>query len=167
MGSTASAIEQVVIVVAILALIMATRLQARPMREGPRRWRVPAVLVVVGIYLITSAGRGNKPVSFGGADLGYLVLGALICLVLGALRGSTIRIWNQGGVMMQRYAPLTVALWIVVIAVRAGMDLAAPHFGVAKALAAASVLFMFGLTLLGEAAVTALRAQRHAEPGLA
>jgi hypothetical protein len=90
-------------------------------------------------------------------EIAIAVLGGLISAALGLLRGGTVRVYQLDGQLVQRYAPVTAALWIGTVAIRLTMDLAAPSFGVGKAVASASLLLMFGVSLLGESLAVAAR----------
>jgi hypothetical protein len=149
-------ILQVLIAVAVLVLVIGRRFAPRPISGDRRRWRLPIVLAAIGVADLVQLGHHTPPVTVTGSDTAFLIAGGLISALLGAMRGFTVRIYSQGGALMQRYSIATAALWIATIGVRAGMDLAAPSFGVAKAVASASLLLMFGISLLGESlAVTA------------
>lgn len=149
-------ILQALIAVAVLVLVIGRRFAPHPINGDRRRWRLPIVLIVAGIASLVQSRHHTPPITVTGTDTAFLVAGGLISAVLGALRGFTVRIFAQGGQLMQRYSVATAALWIGTIAVRLGMDLAAPSLGVAKAVASASLLLMFGISLLGESlAVTA------------
>ena len=154
--SSGITIIQALIVVAVLVLVIGRRFAPHPINGDRRRWRLPIILVVVGIASLVQLRHQTPPVTVNGTDLAFVIAGGLISMVLGALRGFTVRINSQGGQLMQRYSIATAALWIGTIAVRLGMDVAAPSLGVAKAVASASLLLMFGVSLLGESlAVTA------------
>jgi hypothetical protein len=157
MSSTANTIVQVLIVVAVLGLLVSRRFRPRPIRGDRRRWQLPIALIAFGVYSMIQLTRGSHPISLTGTDLGYLAVGGAISAVLGLLRGTTVRIYREGGVLLQRYTAATAALWVATILVRLGIDAGAPSFGVAKTVAGASIMFMFGLSLLGESAVVAAR----------
>jgi hypothetical protein len=154
--SSGFTIVQALIVVAVLVLVVGRRFTPRPIDGDRRRWPLPIVLAVIGVVNLVQLGHRTPPVKLTGTDLAFLIAGGLISVVLGALRGFTVRIYTRDGQLVQRYSVLTAALWIATIAVRLGMDLGAPSLGVAKAVASASLLLMFGVSLLGESlAVTA------------
>jgi len=155
--SNASTLLQVAIAAAVLVWIVAKRFSPRPLRGDSRRWRLPLVLCAIGVYDMASLGRHTPPVHLTGTDLSFLVLGGLISAALGLLRGGTIRVYPLDGQLVQRYAPVTAALWVGTIAIRVAMDLAAPSFGVDKTVASASLLLMFGVSLLGESLAVAAR----------
>lgn len=154
--SSGITLAQVGIVVVVLVLVIGKRFRPRPVRGDSRQWRLPVVLAALGISNLASLSHHTPPVTMTGTATAFLVAAGLISLVLGALRGLTVRIYSDGTELMQRYSVMTAGLWIATIVMRLGMDLAAPSLGVARATASASLLLMFGLSLLGESlAVTA------------
>src|ERR1700736_4883283 len=118
--SNANTLLQVAIAVAVLAWVIARRFTPRPIRGDSRRWRLPLVLCAIGGYDLANLGRHTPPIRLTGLDLSFLVLCGLVSAALGLLRGGTIRIYPLNGQLVQRYAPLTAALWIGTIAGRLG-----------------------------------------------
>jgi hypothetical protein len=157
MSTVAASIVQVIVVVAVLVFVIGRRFTPRPVRGDGRRWRLPLILTAVGAYTLYGLGHGSKPITWTGADLAYIAIGLSVSVVLGATRGFTLHLYEEGGTLMQRYRPLTALLWVVLIAVRIGMDLSATGLGVASAVAGGSILLMLGSSLLGEAAAVSLR----------
>ena len=155
--SSGTTILQIAIAIGVLVLVIGRRFNPRPVRGDNRRWRLPLILCAIGVYSLISLGHATPPTTITGTDIGFLVIAGAVSLALGLLRGVTIRIYPLDGRLVQRYSPLTAGLWIGTIVVRLGMDLAAPSFGVAKAVASASLLLMFGISLLGESLAVAAR----------
>lgn len=154
--SSGMTLVQILIVAAVLVMVVVRRFAPRPIRDDRRRWRLPIALAVVGVVNLVQLRHQTPPVTITGTDTAFLIAAGLISAVLGAMRGFTVRIYSQAGELVQRYSMATAALWIATIAVRAGTDLAAPSLGVAKAVSSASLLLMFGISLLCESlAVTA------------
>jgi hypothetical protein len=157
MSITASAVLQILIVVAVLALIMRKRLTPRPVKGDTRRWRMPLILMAIGVYGVYGATHGTNAVKITGLDLGYLAIGVVLSLALGAVRGITIKLTESAMGVMQQYTYKTVALWVLIIVVRLVMDVVGKSAGVAGAVISSSILLMFGLSLLGESAAVAAR----------
>jgi len=157
MSHTASAVFQVLIVVVLLGFIMYKRLSPRPVKGDTRRWRLPLILMAIGIYAVVNTTHGTDAIKLDTKDIVYLLIGAAISLGLGALRGVTIKISESPIGLMQQYTYRTIALWVLLILVRVGMDLVGKSAGVASAVVGSSILLMFGLSLLGESATIAAR----------
>jgi hypothetical protein len=160
MTATSSSIIQGLLILALFCWILAKRFNWRPVRGDSRQWRLPLILIAIGIY----ATVGSQHKTSSGAviamttkDYTYLVIGALVSLGLGMARGSTLQIAEHAGQLMKRYRPLTAVMWVVLIVVRLGIDLYGGHMGVSSAVIGTSIMLMFGLSLLGESLVVAMR----------
>lgn len=160
MTATSSSIIQGLLILALFCWILAKRFNWRPVRGDSRQWRLPLILIAIGIY----ATLGSQHKTSSGAviamttkDYTYLVIGALVSLGLGMARGSTLQIANHAGQLMKRYRPLTAVMWAILIVVRLGIDLYGGHMGVSSAVIGTSIMLMFGLSLLGESLVVAMR----------
>ena len=160
MTASSSSILQGVLILALFCWILAKRFQWRPVRGDSRQWRLPLILIAIGLYATlgsrhkTSAGA---VIAMTSKDYTYLAVGALVSLGLGMVRGRSLEIANHAGLMMKRYRPLTAALWVVLIVVRLGIDLYGGHMGVSTAVIGTSIMLMFGLSLLGESLAVAMR----------
>jgi hypothetical protein len=158
MNSTQSTELQAVLFLVIIIWRLTRKMQERPVKTDGARWRLPLILTVIGGYETASLTRGAHPITITSADLTYLVAVSAVSLVLGLIRGSTIRLQDRGGVLTQKYTGLTVGLWLGTVAIRLGLDVGASHaFGVSSAVTGTSILMMFGLSLLGESAAVAMR----------
>lgn len=167
MNTAASALLQILIVVAVLFLVIRRRMTPKPVKGDGRRFRVPLILIAIGAYSVVSVTRGSEAIKLTGLDAGYLAVGMAISLALGALRGATIRITESAAGLMQQYTYKTVALWVLVILVRLGLDLAGKSAGVAGAVLSSSILMMFGISLLGESLAVAARTSGRSRIGQA
>jgi hypothetical protein len=159
MNATQSSAAQILLFLVIIAWRLVRKMRERPAKTDARRWRLPLILTVAGGYETLSLTRGAHPVKFDTADIIYLAAAGAASVMLGLVRGSTVRLADRGGVLTEKYTALTAFLWVATVALRLGMDLTASRsFGVASAVTGTSILMMFGLSLLGEAAVVTLRA---------
>ena len=160
MTASSSSILQGLLILALFCWILAKRFNWRPVRGDSRQWRLPLILIAIGVWATlgsqhkTSSGAATALTS---KDLTYLVVGGLVSLGLGMVRGRTLEIADHAGQPMKRYRPLTAVLWVVLIVVRLGMDLYGGHMGVSSAVIGTSIMLMFGLSLLGESLSVALR----------
>lgn len=136
--------------VAAIGYVLWSRMQGQPL--VPKRLIVlPAVLLVLGISDLTGSHHQT------GADIGFLVGGALLSGALGAARGSTIELFARDGVLWQRYRPVTVALWVALILSKIVLAVIASATG-AKGAATNGLLFTLGVSLLAESATVGPRA---------
>ncbi|HEX4787374.1 MAG TPA: hypothetical protein VH372_02845 [Actinospica sp.] len=167
MNPTQSSAVQILLFLVIIAWRLVRKMQERPVRTDVQRWRLPLILTVFGGYETLALVRGAHPLKFDTADIGYLVAAGAVAVVLGLMRGSTVRIADRGGALTEKYTALTAFLWLATVALRLGMDVTASRsLGVASAVTGSSVLLMFGLSLLGESAVVTLRAGAFRGDGL-
>jgi hypothetical protein len=160
MTATSSSIVQGLLIVALFCWILAKRFHWRPVRGDARQWRLPVILIAIGVYATLGSQHktsSGATIALTSKDYTYLVVGGLVCLVLGMLRGGTLEIADHAGQMMKRYRLPTAVLWVVLIVVRVGMDLYGKHVGVQSSITGTSIMLMFGLSLLGESLSVALR----------
>ncbi|GAB4583893.1 hypothetical protein [Nocardia sp. IFM 10818] len=108
----------------------------------------PIVLLAIGIHGLVQ----QQPT---GADLAWIVAGSLIGFGFGALRGTTIRLLTRDGVLWQRYTVWTLAVWMVSLAVNAGVSILGAHFGAHEDVR--PMQLAIGVSLLGEALTLGLR----------
>src|SRR3954466_4337217 len=147
-----SAVEVVLIAAAII-FVIGRRLIGEPLQAK----RLLLMPVLLGAWGCTQLG------SLSPAEIAVLVAEGIIALGLGAARGITIAVYEQGGHLWYRYRPVTIAVWVATIGVRIAMVLGASAIGVHLPTSGA-LLLTFAVSLAGEAAVVAVRAQRLGVP---
>jgi hypothetical protein len=117
----------------------------RPVGESRRSLVVALALVVWGLFSVS-----HVPV----AGLGGLALtaaGVAAGLILGVIRGSSMRIWQgEDGITWQRGTVALALLWAVSIAVRVGLGLVASRNGVSQSASLAEMPLFFGVTLAAQ-----------------
>jgi hypothetical protein len=144
---------QAVLVVAVVVFVMGSRLAGRPLRARS--------LVVIPAAL-TIAGLAQLP-HLGAAAIAVLVVEVAFGFGLGALRGVTVSVYEKAGHAWFRYRPSTVAIWVVTIAARVAMVFGTRVVDVGL-VGTGPILLSLGLSLFGEAAVVAVKAQRMNVP---
>jgi hypothetical protein len=147
---------QVVLIIAVIAYVLIRRLAGEP-AEAKRMLILPAVLTVVGIANLDD-------LTHSGTALLFLIGTLLISVVLGALRGASIRLSRREGIVFMRYTWVTVALWAANIAVKFGGNLllgAIDKSG--AAVLGNTVLLTVGVGMLLEGVVVLGRALRSGE----
>ncbi len=144
---------QILLIVVAVTYVIGRRLSGEPL-QGKRLIVLPAALVIYGVSQLHHLGPAAAVV---------LVVEGLIAFGLGAVRGVTIAVYERNGHLWYRYRPLTIVVWIVTIAARVGLVFGAHLVGVDLP-TTASILVGFGISLFGEAAVVAAKAQRSGVP---
>ncbi|WP_406641760.1 DUF1453 domain-containing protein [Amycolatopsis sp. WGS_07] len=144
---------EVVLIVAAVGYLMVRRMIGEP-AQAKQMLILPAVLSVVG--LSTLSGEVKTP-----ASLVFLVGTAAISIVLGVLRGASVRISRRDGTAFVRYTALTVGLWVANIVVKVGVNLALDAFDPQDAGGVSnSLMLTLGVGILAEGLVVLYRALR-------
>lgn len=147
---------QVVLIVAAVAYLLIRRLAGEP-AEAKRMLILPAVLTVIGITNLDDLSHSGTAVLF-------LVGTLLISVVLGALRGASIRLSRRNGIVFMRYTWVTVVLWVANIAVKFGGNLLLGAIDKSDAAVLGNtVLLTVGVGMLLEGVVVLGRALRSGE----
>ncbi|OAR23345.1 DUF1453 domain-containing protein [Streptomyces sp. ERV7] len=112
-----SALVNVLVAVAVIALIISRQVRPQRLADAKRWWLVPAVLVCLGI-------REKGLVAPDHHLASVLLLGTEIVtgLLMGAAWGWTSKVWTEpDGSVWTKGTRATAAVWAVGIAVRAGL----------------------------------------------
>jgi hypothetical protein len=112
----------------------------------------PLVLLGIGGYALTE-------VHLGAVDVLWLVVGSLVGLAMGVLRGSSVHLFTRDGRLWQRYTPRTFGYWALSLAVNLAVGYTASLYTDAR-----PVTLSIGVGLLGEAIPVGLRALRAGVP---
>jgi hypothetical protein len=110
----------------------------------------PLALIGIGGYALTKA-------DLGAVDVLWLVVGSLVGLAMGVLRGSSVLVFTRDGRLWQRYTPSTFAYWGLSLAVNLAIGYTASLYTDAR-----PITLSIGVGLLGEAIPVALRLSRSA-----
>jgi hypothetical protein len=148
----------IVIGVAAVAYLIIARLRGRPLASR-RLLLAPAVFVVLGLgELIARTGHVRA--------LGVVLLaaGCMVSFGFGIARGATVVLLRRDGYLWQRYRPITLLWWLVLAAVKGGMDGAALLLHAPLAAGGPAIMLTLGITLLGETAAVAPRALASGVP---
>ncbi|MEU5435059.1 DUF1453 domain-containing protein [Streptomyces sp. NPDC020719] len=142
-----SALVNVLVAVAVIALIVSRQVRPQRLADAKRWWLVPAVLVYLSI-------REKGLVDPDHHALSVLLLGAELVtgLLMGAAWGWTTKVWAEpDGSVWSRGTRATAFVWVVGIAVRVGLAgigvLAGIHMGTGALLLglAAAILVRSGI----------------------
>jgi hypothetical protein len=142
---------EIVVILAALCYLLVRRLLGEP-AEARRMLLLPAVLTVIGLTDVSHDVKSVVPLLF------LLGSGGLSVLI-GALRGLSVRVSERQGVAFVQYRWVTVALWAVNLAIKFGGNVvlrtADPHAALAVS---NSLLLTLGAGILAEGLVVMARA---------
>ena len=145
---------EIVLILAAVGYLLIRRVLGEP-AQAKRMLVLPVVLSLIGLSDVS--GEVKTPLS-----LLFLVATAAISVVLGALRGASVRISQRDGLAFVRYTGATVLLWVVNLAIKFGANLALGAIDPQDAGAVGnSLLLTLGLGILAEGLVVLYRALRH------
>lgn len=130
--------------VAGCAVVLAFRVIGEPLN-----WRdlvaPPIVLLAIGVV-----GVVNFP-GLTGADIGWLAGGCVIGFAFGAVRGTTVKLYEKNGELWQKYTRGSLALFVLGVLVSGGYGLLAAKLGMHPE--ARPYQLAIGVSFAGEAAV--------------
>jgi hypothetical protein len=142
------------LIIAVVGYVLVRRMMGEP-AQAKRMLILPAVLSVIGLTDVS--GQLKSPVA-----VLFLVGSVAISVVLGMLRGASVRITERDGLAFVRYTWVTLVLWVINLAVKFGANLV---FGAVDAKDAASVsnglLLTLGLGILAEGLIVLTRSMRQ------
>jgi hypothetical protein len=150
----ASAIVNLLIGLAVLALLVYRQLQVRPVRAN---FRLPLILAVIGMIQLTQFLKHDHHTGTVFAALaGSLVLAA----IFGAIRAMTVRVWIQAGQALRQGTWITAVLWVVSLGVHLGYDYLVDGKGAQSGLGTASLTLYFAITYTIQRFILQAKAQR-------
>jgi hypothetical protein len=152
----ASTTVNLLIGIAVLALLVYRQLQVRPVRAN---FRLPLILAVIGVIELTQFLKTDHHTGTVFAALaGSLVLAA----ITGAIRAMTVRVWIQAGQALRQGTWITALLWVVSLGVHLGYDYLVDGKGPQSGLGTASLTLYFAVTYTIQRFILQAKAQRLA-----
>jgi len=152
-------ITDIVLGVAVLALLIYRQLVARPVNAS--NLRILAILGVIGVVQTAQfLGQNHSGALTYGLLAGSLVLAA----AFGVLRAATVRIWIAGGQAWSRGNWLTACLWVAAVAAHLGYDALVAHGHGDRGLGSATVVLYLAISLGFQRIIVQQRARRL-QPG--
>lgn len=139
----------ILLIAAAVIWILARQVNAAPIKSR---------LLVLAPLLMGYFGIKDTPVSTwkSGADLAFILVGALVSIGLGLWRGGTIRVWRESdGVWWRAGSRSTLYLWGAMLAVRAVLAAVAASTGHKAADGLGPILFSLALSFAAQNAVIA------------
>ncbi len=144
---------EIIVIVAAVVYVMARRLIGEP-AEAKRMLLLPAVLTVIGVADLGKVAQSASTIAF-------LVGTTAVSMVIGLLRGASIRVFARDGIVIMRYTVVTVVLWAVNFAIKFGAGFALGAIDPAAAHAASSgLLLTLGAGMLVEGLTVLAKAMR-------
>jgi hypothetical protein len=147
-----------VLVLALVGFVLYRQTIARPV-VARQLVVLPAILIIIGISAISHVDHGH----LSSTATTYLAIDLVTSLALGAVRGCFVHVYSRDGVMWRQGGRVTIALWLVAIGVRVVIGILASNAGVGS-VSDAALEAAFGLSLLGQNAVVALRGSQQGIP---
>ncbi len=139
-----NALTDIAIGVAVVGVLVALQMRARPVREGSAA-RISVVLGIIGIVELTDAAKGH---SVGDATLAWIVGSLVIGGALGTARAFSTKIWRlQDGSAMSRGTVVTAVLWVISLGAHLAMEVGIDHSTTIAGLGASSLLLYLAVTL--------------------
>jgi hypothetical protein len=148
----------VLIYVALIALVLARRFSGHPIGNVKKLFALPVVVTIIG-FAELSHGK-LKPLA-----VTLIVIGAIVSLGLGSLRGRADKVSERDGSAYVQWGVVSLILFCVNIAAKLVLDLIGVAAGEAFSTAEKSLIFTLGLTLVGEAIVLSMRSGAFGQPG--
>ncbi|MCD9194545.1 DUF1453 domain-containing protein [Streptomyces albireticuli] len=136
------------IIAVVLIVVVVKRLKGEPVNARDLL-APPLILIGIGVASVVRADDVT------GADLGWLIPGAVLGVALGAARGATIEVFERGGVLWQRYTGKSFAVATGSLVLMAGFGFLAARAGTHASARPAQL--NIGVSFLGEALVVAAR----------
>ena len=157
MAVNASIAVNLLIGLAVLALLVYRQLQVRPVRAN---FRLPLILAVIGVIQLSQFLKHDHHTGTVFAALaGSLALAALF----GAIRAMTVRVWIQAGQALRQGTWVTAVLWVVSLGVHLGYDYLVDGKGAQSGLGTASLTLYFAITYTIQRFILQAKAQRIAD----
>ncbi|MCX7523165.1 hypothetical protein OSC27_12875 [Microbacterium sp. STN6] len=161
---TIAQLADVALGILALAWIIYRQMTWRAISMG-RMWKMPLILGAIGVFQLSQMKDLHRLSTL---DIGALVVELLVSLGVGALMGAVAVIRPSSRAdgqepdqpaFQSRTGWVGLALWIVMIAVRVGIDVAASSMGSVLATATGVILVMIAANRLARAFVLVTRVQ--------
>jgi hypothetical protein len=153
----ASTAVNLLIGLAVLALLVYRQLQVRPVRAS---FRLPLILAVIGVIQLSQFLKHDHHT---GTVLAALAGSLALAAITGAIRAMTVRVWIQAGQALRQGTWITAVLWVVSLAVHLGYDYLVDGKGSQAGLGTASLTLYFAITYTIQRFILQAKAQRIAD----
>ncbi|WP_019929259.1 hypothetical protein [Nocardia sp. BMG111209] len=148
-------ISEIVLVVAVLGWIVYRQTRWQVL-DPARIWRMPLILAVIGLVSLRSTPVDGD--TFGTVAVTLLLATGLLSIGVGALMGSMSQLRVVEGRWQARTGWAGSLWWLVLIAVRVGVDVGANALGAKILTSTGVILLMVALNRVGRTLVLIRRA---------
>ncbi|AYF74484.1 hypothetical protein D7D52_12125 [Nocardia yunnanensis] len=151
-----SAVVEVVVAVVVIGWIMYRQTRWQLLDAG-RLWRGPIVLAVIGVVQMKSVlADGTLSVT----AIALLAVSAVLAVAVGLAMGLLSQVRTGAPGLEARTGWVGSLLWLVLLAVRIGVDVCAHLAGAAVVTSVGAILLVVALNRAGRAVVLARRAEQ-------
>lgn len=157
---TAAATVNLLIGLAVLALILVRQMQVRPVRAN---MRLPLILAIIGVIELTQFLKQNQHIHHTGTIFAALAGSLALAVVTAAIRAVTVHIWIDSGQALRQGTWITALLWIASLAAHLGYDYLVEGKGAQAGLGTASLTLYFAVTYTIQRFILQAKAQRIAD----
>jgi hypothetical protein len=160
---TATIAVNLLIGLAVLALILVRQMQVRPVRAN---MRLPLILAIIGVVELTQFLKQNQHIHHTGTIFAALAGSLALAVVTAAIRAVTVHVWIDSGQAIRQGTWITAVLWIASLAAHLGYDYLVEGKGAQAGLGTASLTLYFAVTYTIQRLILQARAQRiEVRPG--
>ncbi len=149
-----------ILILALVTFIGFRQLKWRPIAVA-QMWRMPIILGVVGLFLVSSQSQGS---TLSTLDVGVLIVELVVALGIGAIMGRIAQFRPLARTsdphspeFESRTGWVGMALWVVMILVRVGIEVWAVQAGSKIAASTGIILIVLAANRLARTAVFAAR----------
>jgi hypothetical protein len=142
----------IAIAIALIVVVLARRVRGEAVPAPKKLFLLPIVVGFIGLENISHS-RPNA------IAITVIAAGSALSLALGMLRGRFDRVTVVDGLPFMRWSTASVIVLVANVLAKLALDAAGVAAGGTSAALSSSIMFSFGLTLLGEAGVVLLRTQ--------
>jgi hypothetical protein len=140
--------------IAVLALLVVRQLQVRPVHAN---FRLPLILAIIGVVELTQYLKHNHHT---GTIFAVLAGSLVLAAITGAIRAMTVRVWIDAGQALRQGTWITALLWVVSLGVHLGYDYLVDG---KSGLGSASLVLYFAVTYTIQRFILQAKAQAKAQ----
>jgi hypothetical protein len=142
----------IAVALALIVFVLARRIRGEAVPAPKKLFLLPLVVGAIGLQNLAHA-KANA------VDIGVIVAGCALSLVLGLLRGRLDKVSIVNGAPYMAWSAGSVIIFVVNVLSKLALDAGGVAAGGTTVALSSSILLSLGLTLLGEAVVVWQRAQ--------